>query len=388
MPLNKAVDLATGAANIAGQLNRQLGANANTVVVDPMLDGRTGQQTDASALMQNIVSERLPSGGSTTRQIAKVLNKENVDSARLIATGVITALTQPDQYSMNVAVADRNTGAIVASAATQFIDKAVSNAPKRFYRDSPTIAVDQAVTGYIRTAQALRGGRADEVYLKQLPAAAVLAEAQQAYDAGRFQDSLDLYSAAGQKPEGTQLRTMNGLYLSYHKLHRDAEAEEAFKVIVDYSLAQGSLAVMFLFEPGSTTFWRDREVTEAYPMWLRQIASVAAHAGRCLKVVGNTSHSGPAALNLTLSLQRANVIRDRMVALAPDLRRRLKTEGVGFSKNLVGTGVDDATDAVDRRVEFQVAQCEQAIVEVQPPLAATAPHVPSTLERSLGVAAQ
>jgi hypothetical protein len=31
---------------------------------------------------------------------------------------------------------------------------------------------------------------------------------------------------------------------------------------------------------------------------------------------------------------------------------------MGFRENIVGTGADDASDALDRRVEFKVVACE------------------------------
>jgi hypothetical protein len=30
---------------------------------------------------------------------------------------------------------------------------------------------------------------------------------------------------------------------------------------------------------------------------------------------------------------------------------------MGFRENLVGTGTDDARDALDRRVEFKISEC-------------------------------
>ena len=42
---------------------------------------------------------------------------------------------------------------------------------------------------------------------------------------------------------------------------------------------------------------------------------------------------------------------------AAGLSRRLRASGMGFRGNIVGTGADDATDAIDRRVEFKVEAC-------------------------------
>jgi hypothetical protein len=44
-------------------------------------------------------------------------------------------------------------------------------------------------------------------------------------------------------------------------------------------------------------------------------------------------------------------------AEAPPLRNRTITSGKGSRENLIGTGTDDARDALDRRVEFIVIRC-------------------------------
>jgi len=41
----------------------------------------------------------------------------------------------------------------------------------------------------------------------------------------------------------------------------------------------------------------------------------------------------------------------------PRLSERLIATGVGPKETLIGTGKDDASDALDRRVEFKVLKC-------------------------------
>ena len=57
------------------------------------------------------------------------------------------------------------------------------------------------------------------------------------------------------------------------------------------------------------------------------------------------------------SLQRAAYIKQRLDKEAPELASRTKASGLGFRENLVGTGTDDARDALDRRVEFKITGC-------------------------------
>lgn len=41
----------------------------------------------------------------------------------------------------------------------------------------------------------------------------------------------------------------------------------------------------------------------------------------------------------------------------PGIGKQLRVSGVGFRDNLIGSGTDDASDALDRRVEFEVVAC-------------------------------
>ena len=89
-------------------------------------------------------------------------------------------------------------------------------------------------------------------------------------------------------------------------------------------------------------------------MWLRQIADHSASRNACLQVTGNSSPSGSAALNDQLSLLRADYVKTQLETDAPGLRGHLIATGVGAKNNLVGTGADDLSDALDRRVDFKV----------------------------------
>jgi outer membrane protein OmpA-like peptidoglycan-associated protein len=115
--------------------------------------------------------------------------------------------------------------------------------------------------------------------------------------------------------------------------------------------------VKFVFRPGSTAFWPDRAVSGAYPMWLRQIAARTEARAACLEVEGHSSPTGSASVNQRLSLARAERVRGRLVAQRPGLRERLEAEGLGAREPVVGTGADDASDVLDRRVEFEPRSC-------------------------------
>jgi outer membrane protein OmpA-like peptidoglycan-associated protein len=219
------------------------------------------------------------------------------------------------------------------------------------------VVKDKVVDGYIATSKTAPGQPADPVYFERVSTATVISEATAAYNSDRYADALSLYRNAETTASGEQLRVLNGIYLASWKLGRTAEAEDAFGRIVALGLANNNLGVKFLFNPNSTDFWSDQQVSGPYGFWLRQIAKHAAAAKVCMNVIGHTSRTGTAQYNDRLSMRRATYIKQRLDKEAPELVKRTHPSGMGFRENLVGIGTDDARDALDRRVEFKLVDC-------------------------------
>ena len=76
-----------------------------------------------------------------------------------------------------------------------------------------------------------------------------------------------------------------------------------------------------------------------------------------MEVVGHASPTGPEAVNDRLSGLRAEHVKGQLSRAAPALGKRVTARGVGSRETLVGNGRDDASDALDRRVEFKVMSC-------------------------------
>ena len=263
-----------------------------------------------------------------------------------------------DAFRICLALADLKTGKIISKGTARAKPEGVNITPTTYFKDSPTWTPDQATEGYIKTCQGTKAGDPiNPAYVDRILTAALISEAINAYNDRQYQKALELYQSALRSPGGQQLRVYNGLYLASWKLGRRDDATDAFGKIVDYGLTNKRLAVKFLFRPGSTDFLADRQVSGPYPLWLKQIAEGTAQNQGCLEVVGHTSRTGPEPINERLSLLRAESIKTKLERDRPALKARTIANGVGSKENLIGTGTDDARDALDRRVEFKVVDC-------------------------------
>ena len=332
--------------------------NKKGVVLDPMLDSTTGQQTAATVLLENRVTERL----TTKYDQFEVLpfRAANLSRAQYLLTGTMTrapADRSKRGLALNLALTDLKTGMVVAQASAIARDEGIDSTPLAYYRDSPVLVKDKVIDGYVATSATPPGQKADAYYMERIAAATLINEATTLYNEERYQDALGQYRSALATPAGEQMRVLNGIYLSNAKLGRTAEAEQAFGRVVAFGIASNQLGVKFLFNPGSTEFWSDPKVSGAYQMWLRQIAKEGTAARSCMNIIGHTSHTGSEQTNDALSLQRATYIKQRLASESAPLAARAKVTGMGFRENIVGSGTDNAVDALDRRVEFKIVPC-------------------------------
>lgn len=332
--------------------------NKRGVVVDPMLDAGSGQQTAATLLLERRVGERIAARHDVIETLP--FQAESLAKAQYLLTGTMTRAAGTggrNVFRISLSLTELKTGQVVAQASAIARDDGIDASPTAYYRDSPVIVKDRVIDGYVRTAATPPGQRADAYYLERIATATLINEATTLYNAERYQDALGRYNSAAATPAGQQMRVLNGQYLTNWKLGRNAEAEQAFAKVVALGITYRELGVKFLFNPGSTEFWSDTKVSGAYGMWLRQIAREGAAAKACMDVVGHTSRTGSEQVNDVLSRQRADAIRQRLAAEAPELGTRTRATGMGFRENIIGSGTDNVVDALDRRVEFKIVPC-------------------------------
>jgi len=324
-----------------------------------LVDGMTGYQSKATQTIQDriagVVRKDFP------QYAVQRITPQSLKQQPRVLVGTFTPVNAQmktagarEAYRFCLVMGDLSTGKIVAKAVARARIEDADATPTAAFGESPVWTQDPSVQAYVATCQASKvGDPIKPEYFDGLLAAALVSEAIDAYNDGRYAEALDLYSTARKTPAGDQLRVYNGIYLSQVKLGHPEQAAEAFSDLVQYGLHKKQLAVKFLFQPGSVRFVSDAKLSGNYGMWVHQIAAQAAANRICLQIVGHTSPSGPAALNDSLSLLRAEYIQTRLEGEEAPLKKRTVAAGMGSRENLIGTGRDDASDVLDRRVELK-----------------------------------
>jgi outer membrane protein OmpA-like peptidoglycan-associated protein len=360
VPFAEAVANAATAVFTAASSTLPPGAPRQVVVIDPLVNGVTGEQSVATQQIQErivaLAREKYPQFDVQPFTAAAVARGPNV------MVGTFTPVNAQGQtagvregYRFCLVMVNLNAGKTIAKGVARARLDGVNATPVAFFRDSPAWSADPSIKSYIDTCQATKvGDPISPTYVSGIVTASVVSEAIDAYDADRYRDALGLYQTAERMPFGDQLRVYNGLYLTNWKLNRRDAAAEAFGRVVGYGLKNNALGVKILFRPGSTALASDPNLASPYDMWLRQIAINSARGNACLQVTGHSSPTGSPAINEQLSQLRADYVKQRLETAVPALRGHVIATGVGAKNNMIGTGTDDLSDALDRRVEFKV----------------------------------
>jgi outer membrane protein OmpA-like peptidoglycan-associated protein len=344
------------AEKLVAQVPETQVAQLKNVPVDQFFNEHSAEVAGESKNLQRqlvgVLSSVLPDVGFAP------LTTKNVQTAQWVVLPSFAAVKAEDAgrpgrwVRLQVALADVKTGSSLARVTT-FLDASQFNAaPSKFYKDAPMFLTDSAH----RERNAVIAGKAAPLG-STLKLRAELIEAADYYDDGRYAEAEERFARAiAMAPQHTG--ALSGYYQALWRQGKRTDAEKAFARLVGAGIDGGALAVKLLFKVNSTDFIDEAELGQQYPIWLKAIAQQVAERKICSTVSGHASVSGSPEYNDKLSLQRAQRIVDRMRQAVPTAAPRLKPLGKGTRETLVGTGANDFSDAVDRRVEFSVHSCD------------------------------
>jgi formylglycine-generating enzyme required for sulfatase activity len=341
------------------------------LAMDPVVDGLSGSRSAATEAMQSRIMELVESGYPQLEM--RALSAASLAETPYVVIGTFTGVNKERKpagervaYRICLALLDLEAGTVASKAKVFSQTEGVDITPTRFFRDSPAWTPDPSAQAYIRSCQATKpGDPIDPLYVARIRSAALLNEAIEAYEQERYEASRDLFESAARGEGGDQMRALNGLYLTSWRLGDLVRAPEAFARIVDYGLSNGRLGVKFPFRPDSTAFLVDPREGVQHDLWLTQIARQTAPRDDCFEVTGHGHRLRSERDDEDLALRRAEYIKRRLEAEAPELRARMRAAAGGPEGDLVGSGTDDARDALDRRIELATVKCPPSTASSQ-----------------------
>ncbi|HWO42136.1 MAG TPA: OmpA family protein [Candidatus Eisenbacteria bacterium] len=359
--VQKAADALFAAARLPSLAGRP--AAKHTLVIDPFIDGLSAIQSKVTRAAEAKIADIVRV--TYTDFLLQPFLAAHVRETPLVVIGTLTPVSSDGEpaprragYRFCLALIDLQSGLISSTAAAYARLDGVDHSPTAYFRDSPAWMKEPSIDAYVQTCESGKIGEpVKRAYRESVLVSTLISEAILAYDQGRYREALQLYADAAQLPGGDQLRVYNGLYITNLKLGRKQAAKEAFAKIVEYGFAHKRLALQFLFKPGTSAFWPDRRISVVYGSWLKEIARQFPKEKACLEITGHATPTGSEALNERLSQSRAEYVKRRLELEAPALNGRAIASGAGARENLIGTGRDDASDALDRRVTFQIHPC-------------------------------
>lgn len=329
------------------------------VVIEPFADPISGEVPRVS----REIEQKMIQAGTARHPSFKItrLSTETLETADYLIRGAIHPDTSPSsrtpdrkRYRLRASVRNLREVRVLGTAEVPITDSDLDYAPTPAYRDNPFYLSSEL--GDARPAGSMDAGTGDEAVSLRLRAH--LSEAESAYDEGDYTEALRLFEDALRLEGGRTLRTYAGIYMANRKLGQGPAAAAAFQEMVALSVERyNQLAVKFLFAVNSAELKPDADLEAQYDLWLRMIGRYFQETDRCLEIVGHSSRTGAEAWNRTLSLKRAENIRNMLKATFPDVQRRSRAVGMGFQENIVGIGTDDDRDALDRRVEIIPIDC-------------------------------
>ncbi|WP_353571206.1 OmpA family protein [Candidatus Albibeggiatoa sp. nov. BB20] len=349
-------------ANLLQQVKKHQGLSVGNkqIALDPFIDVSSGDVVQTSLDIESLMVKHI--ANNFPKFNIQRLSPLQLDKIEYIMLGVIDyelygKTANQKRYRIHATVLDPDVQKVIASAKVWLLEDSLNYTPVTIYEDSPMYLKDKLLDSLINIAKSPVGAEVEARYNNALEASAIIIEASTAYSERDFGKALDLFQQASNIAEGQTMRTYAGLYQTYRKLQHPNKAEAAFGKMFELGVAENNLSTKFLFQVNNVEFVKNPNIRKQYVMWLRQIGKFFNSSEHCIQILGHTSRTGAEQYNRDLSLLRAQKVQKLLAPYLSKIQTRAAAIGRGYLDNIVGSGTDDARDAVDRRVNFKVVQC-------------------------------
>ena len=134
-----------------------------TLIIDPLIDGVTGAQSNATHLEEKRVIELVKSNYPRF-QVAR-FSSDTVAKSPIVLIGTFTAINNGgvaggarDAYRICLALADLKTKTIISKGVARALPEGIDPTPAAFFADSPVFAKDVSTDSYIKSCQGSKVG--------------------------------------------------------------------------------------------------------------------------------------------------------------------------------------------------------------------------------------
>jgi len=351
-----------GIFNKIAEIHQDSSNPQKMVLLDPFIDANSGESVKAGVQIQNLLIENVNAHFKQFSLLPLVPDK--LSQANYVMTGIIYLDDHHNgdkRYHIAASIFQAETGKIVAQSEIWIENQDLDYTPIPIYKDNPMYMLkDPLLKGIIETAKNPVGAYAQRSYFAALKGQATTVAATLAYEQKDYPKAMNLFQKAIDQTQGQTMKAYSGLYQTYLKMKKLAEAEQVFAALFALGVSNNNISVRFLFSVNSVDFVDNLDLRTQYAFWLRQIGKYFTNNKLCTQIAGHSSLSGSEKYNEDLSLKRAQKILQLLQLHFPAINKRASALGKGFKETIVGSGTDDSRDVIDRRVEFVIMNCAQS----------------------------
>jgi outer membrane protein OmpA-like peptidoglycan-associated protein len=325
------------------------------IVIDPFIDVESGYPVKINSKIKDIISREIEKRFDITGE----MDPDNLEISEYVLNGMVSIEEkvgkQGNIYKVNASVFEKASGKVLASAAMRVSE--FNTTPMDIYKDSPVYLKGKSYEQHLSSVKKMPNEEVDKDYQNRLMLRAMLIKGDLLYEQREFKKSLSYYNQVAGSQTNQPMEVLNGQFTNLVQQGQWAEAGEVYGKLARASVHEtNEITSKITFGPNSRQPLESK--VELYNIYIKQIANLVASVRSCkIKIIGHASKTGTESYNDNLSLQRAAWIQKKMETLAPEIMSKSQIIGRGFRENIVGTGADDLTDEIDRRVEFKFIDC-------------------------------